>query len=234
MTAEPESAPSVASPSVSGERLGPLVHRSVHHGAALWALGAAQFLLAMIVVEDRYPGYSVIRNYISDLGNTQLSPWHDVFNVSVAVLGLFVLFGVILVQTAFPRRGVSRIGLALGGISGVGAVGVGLFPENLFGTEHGIASGVTFVGGSLALILLGFAMFRDTRWDGFRAYTILSGLVGLVATALSETNHDFALGVGGMERLIVAPLLLWLLVAGIHLLYVPAYAPRILPKSPGV
>jgi hypothetical membrane protein len=218
----------------TGTRLGPLVHRAVHHGAALWALAAAQFLVVMIAVEDEYPGYSVVHNYISDLGNTALSPWHDAFNGSVIVLGLLVVFGAILVQTAFPPRGTSRVGLALAAIAGLGAIGVGVFPENVNGTAHGAATAVAFVGGSFALILLGFAMFRDTRWDGFRAYTILSGLVGLVATALFLTNHDFALGVGGMERLVVAPILLWLLVSAIHLLYVPAYAPRILPRSPGV
>jgi hypothetical membrane protein len=215
-------------------RLGPLVHRSVHHGAALWALASLQFVVAMVVAQLKYPGYSDLHNYISDLGNTQLSPWHDLFNGSVILLGILVIFGAILAQTAFPSRRSSKIGLGLVALGGVGAIGVGVFPENVQGTIHGIASAVAFVGGGLALIVLGFAMFRDTRWDGFRAYTLFSGLVTLVATGLFEAGRDFALGVGGMERLIVAPLLLWLVVAGAHLLSIRAYAPRILPKSPGI
>ncbi len=215
-------------------RRGPLVHRSVHHGAALWAIASAEFIVAMVVTQLKYPGYSDLHNYISDLGNTQLSPWHDLFNGAIILLGVLVVLGTILAQTAFPSRKSSTIGLGLVVVSALAAIGVGISPENVNGTVHGIASGVTFVGAGLALVTLGFAMFRDTRWDGFRAYTLFSGLLTLIATALFEAGRDFALGVGGMERLIVAPPLLWLLVAGIHLLSVPAYAPRILPKSPGV
>jgi hypothetical protein len=76
-------------------------------------------------------------------------------------------------------------------------------------------------------------MFRDTRWDGYRAYSLFSGVLGLVAVILFETGKDVGLGVGGMERLIVAPLLLWLIVASIHLLRIPQYAPRTLPTGGG-
>jgi hypothetical membrane protein len=88
-----------------------------------------------------------------------------------------------------------------------------------------------FIGANLGLVVLGFAMFRDTRWDGYRSYTLFSGIIGLVALILFVTKVFVGLGVGGMERLIVAPLLLWQIVVSIHLLRVPTYAPRIVPKS---
>jgi hypothetical membrane protein len=68
-------------------------------------------------------------------------------------------------------------------------------------------------------------MFRDTRWDGFRAFSILCGLVGLVALVLFASKDYAGLGVGGMERLIVAPVLLWAIVVGVHLARIPTYAP---------
>jgi hypothetical membrane protein len=68
-------------------------------------------------------------------------------------------------------------------------------------------------------------MFRDTRWDGFRTYTVLSGFVALIAVALFANKVYAGLGVGGMERLIVAPVLLWALVVGVHLVRIPTYAP---------
>ena len=74
-------------------------------------------------------------------------------------------------------------------------------------------------------------MFRDTRWDGFRAYTLLSGVVGLVALVLFATKTYAGLGVGGMERLIVAPVILWSLVVGIHLARIPTYAPPGVPAA---
>ena len=74
------------------ERLGPLVHRSVHHGAILLVVASVEFLVAMIVTQIGYgSSYSLSANYISDLGAVNCgvfggtasfgghyacSPWH--------------------------------------------------------------------------------------------------------------------------------------------------------------
>lgn len=226
-------------------RLGPLVHRSVHHGAALWVIASLQFVLAMVVVQLMWahaPSYSLRNDVISDLGNTACgpwptststvvcSPWHDVFNGSTIALGILLILGVLLVPTAFPPRTSRSAGLGLLALAGVGSIGVGVFPENVNLNVHLAVAALAFVAGNLGLIVLAFGMFRDTRWDGYRAYTLFSGLVGLIAFLLYVSKVYLALGVGGMERLIVAPLLLWTIVAGIHLLRVPTFAPSILPK----
>jgi hypothetical membrane protein len=229
-------------------RLGPLVHRSVHHAAIVWIAASVLFVVAMGVVQAGWTtSYSLTANPISDLGNTQCghwpdsgsryvcSPWHVVFNVWLIAFGLLLILGVLLATTAFPPRSSRTVGLGLVALAGIGAVGVGVFPENVHPTDYHLAFAVlAFLAGNLALMVLGAAMFRDTRWDGYRAYTMFSGLIGFVAFALEAFHVYLGLGVGGMERLIIAPLLLWLVVAGIHLLRVPAYAPRILPKSPSL
>jgi hypothetical membrane protein len=216
-------------------RLGPLVHRTVHHGAALWVAATVQFVAAMIAVQLRWGrSYSLSGNYISDLGNTALSPWHDVFNASVIVFGLLVVLGAIMVKSAFPSRRSATIGLTFVALAGIGAIGVGASPENVSPTvAHSIFSLIAFVFAGLALIVLGVAMFRDTRWDGYRAYTMFSGLVVLVALSLFVADIYPGLGPGGMERLIVAPALLWAVVAGVHLLRVPTYARTVIPRSAG-
>jgi hypothetical membrane protein len=238
----------------ASERYGPLVHRSVHHGAIVALVGAVEFIAAMIVAQIGYgssfdwgSSYSLRDNYISDLGATHCgsfvtgplgsgshyacSPWYLVFNVSIVLLGLLLILAVILLRTAFPARRSRTIGLALLAIAGVGSIGVGLSPENVNITVHSLSALVAFLGSGLALVVLGFAMFRDTRWDGFRAYTVISGLVNLVALGLFFTQTYLGLGPGGMERLIVAPVLLWTIVIGIHLVRIPTFAPRILPKQ---
>ncbi len=231
-----------SAPPAERERYGPLVHRSVRHGAYLWIAGVLIFVVGMIVTQIGYNGngvpYSLIHNYISDLGAVHCgylaghyfnggwvcSPWHEAFDVSIVLMGLLLIFGVLLIRTGFPPRSTRTIGLAFLVLAGIGAIGVGLSPEDVDVTVHVISAGIAFILGNIALVVLGFAMFRDTRWDGFRAYTILSGLVGLVAFVLFYTKNYLALGVGGMERLIVAPLLLWALVAAIHLARIPTYA----------
>jgi hypothetical membrane protein len=228
------------------ERYGPLVHRSVHHGAILLLASAAQFILAMAVTQIGYgSSYSLSQNVISDLGAVNCgtfggsgsfnghyacSPWHVVFNASAVVLGLLLILAVLLLRTAFPTRRSRTVGLCLLGLAGIGAIGVGLAPEDVNITVHSVSALVAFASSALALLVLGFAMFRDTRWDGFRAYTVLSGLVSLVALLLFAVKVYAGLGPGGMERLIVGPVLLWSLVAGTHLVRIPTFAPRALPK----
>jgi hypothetical membrane protein len=225
-------------------RLGPLVHRSVHHAAFVWLIGAVQFIVAMAVVQLRWTTpYSLSKNVISDLGNTGCgawpnatspyvcSPWHVVFDASIIALGLLTILGVLLIRSAFPDRTSRSIGLGLLALTGIGLIGVGLSPENVNLHVHSISALLAFAAGNVALIVLGFAMFRDTRWDGYRSYTLFSGLIGAIALILFVAKFYADLGMGGMERLIVAPVLLWTMVVSIHLLRVAAYAPRIVPKS---
>jgi len=241
--AEPE--PTVPGP-VPAPRLGPLVHRSVHHGAAVWLIAVLQFVAAMVVVQLAFtPSYSLSANVISDLGNTACgawptstshqvcSPWHVVFDASIIVFGLLVILGAILVKTAFPSRRSSTVGLGFLALAGVGSVGVGVFPENVNPDAHIAFAIVAFVLGNLALIVLAVAMFRDTRWGGYRAYSIFSGIVGIVAFLLFSVQLYLGLGPGGMERLVAAPVLLWASVAAVHLLRVPTYARTVIPRSSG-
>lgn len=226
------------------ERLGPLVRRSVHHGAAVWFVGTIQFLVAMALVEYAWSyAYSLKTNVISDLGNTGCgpwpdatssivcSPWHDVFNGSIIVFGILVVLGAILVKSAFPTRKTTLVGLGLLVVSGIGSIGVGLFPENVNLSAHTVSAALALGLSAFAMLVLSLAMFRDTRWAGYRAYTLISGAVAVVAFVLLATGTYLGIGPGGMERLVAAPSLLWLLMASIHLLYIPAYAPKSIPGS---
>jgi hypothetical membrane protein len=229
------------------ERRGPLVHRSVRHGAIVLILASVQFIVANIVTQIGYgSSYSLSGNVISDLGAVHCrffggsgsftghyacSPWWYVFDASSVLLGLLLILAVILLKTAFPARRSRTIGLGLLVVAGIGAIGVGLSPEDVNITVHSLSATVAFAGSALALLVLGFAMLRDTRWDGFRAYTLLSGLVGLIALVLFASKTYAGLGEGGMERLIVAPVLLWSIVVGLHLVRIPTYAPPGLPHS---
>jgi len=207
------------------DRLGPLVRRSVHVGAVVLAAGAAQFVLAMAVVQSQYPGYSLTANYISDLGNTNNSKLWYVFSASIIAFGLLTLLGIWLIRSAFREKTSRTLGLGLLMAAAVGAILVGCIPENVHPGIHQLAAGWTFLASGLGLTVLTLAMLRDTRWDRLRLYTLLSGLVTLAAIAVTASGRYGALGVGGIERIVVAPVILWSLVAGIHLARIPTYAP---------
>jgi hypothetical membrane protein len=204
---------------------GPMVPRSARLGGALLALGSLQFILAMIVVQLKYPHYTDFGNYVSDLGNTTTSPWYWLFNDSIRLLAVLGILGTIMIRHAFARKTLARLGLLFLLIAELAAFAVGTFPENVNGTIHGNVSTITFVAAGLALLFLGVGMFRDTRWDGYRGYTFLSGIVTFVGIALFAADPGGSGLVGLWERVIIAPILLWAILAGTHLMRLPAFAP---------
>lgn len=209
-------------------RLGPLVPSTARVGGALLALGSAQFIVAMVVVQLRYPGYSDLANYVSDLGGPA-SPAAWLFNSSIIALGLIGILGTVLARKGFPPKTFARMGILFLLVAEFSAILVGWFHEtnngDLQDRIHSLVSASTFIASALALVCLGIGMFRDTRWDGYRAYSFLSGLITFVAIGLFETDPLGAGYLGLWERLVIAPILLWALLAGSHLARLPAFAP---------
>ena len=202
------------------------VDRSVRWGAALIGVGAVQFAIAMAVVQTRYAGYSLLTNYISDLGNTSTSPLHDVFNVSIIVLGLFAFVGILLSWSGFPRGGARGAGLFLLLVASVAAILVGIFPENVNPPVHDLVSLLVFLPAGLALLVLAVPMRSGTHWAAYRGFSaglgavILVSLAYYVPTQANNTTWDPGL----IERLIVFPILIWAVGVAIHLGRLPVFS----------
>jgi len=218
----------------------PATARAIRLGSVIWIL-AVQFFIAQAVVQSAWKTpFSLKQNFISDLGNTTCgpypldsnsyvcSPWHAWMNASFILLGLTILSGVVLGRSAFPAGWTSGIGLVVLSLAGLGIILVGVFPENENIALHRVGAAGHFVLGNMAMAILGIALAMGsgvaadlTKTGGQSAlaiYSIVSGVVGLVATALFITDHFLGLGIGGMERLAAYPLPLWLMVAGIWFL----------------
>jgi len=127
------------------------------------------------------------------------------------------------VSSAFSSRASASGGLACLGLLGFGAILAGAFPEDVPGVMHYLGSILGLFGGGVGLLLLGTSMVRDPRWARYRAYSILSGLLVLGASVVELAGPPYGpLGFGGMERLALALILLWLMVVGIRLTRQPA------------
>lgn len=163
---------------------------------ALLFIASVQCVLGIIIAEALHPGYSTSQNYISDLG---VGPSALIFNSSVFLLGAIVILDIYLTQHALGSRLFS--GLLV--LMGVGAVGVGLFPEN-FGIIHRIASLFIFLFGALSAIV-SYKMQKPP----FSYLSLLLGALSLVALLLFGSGIYLGLGKGGMERMIAYPPLLW-------------------------
>ncbi len=195
-------------------------------GSIVWIF-AVQFFIMQVIVASRWTApFDLSTNFISDLGNTACgpypaggssyvcSPWHGWMNASFLALGLTIVAGTILNRSIFGATLVASGGLVLLALSGIGVMMVGLYPENTSLLAHKIGAGINFVGGNLGIALLGVALVRLRRHHGLGAYSMASGVVGLIATALLVKGEYLGLGIGGMERMAAYPIPLWLMVAG--------------------
>jgi hypothetical membrane protein len=187
-------------------------------GGGLLFVAGATILMGIITAEALYPGtFSTGANEISDLGGTRppnsviLQPSATIFDVSMALIGFLVLAGSWFVHRAFGRRSVAIPIATLG----FGALGVGLFPGNT-GTPHAIFAMVTFISGGIAAI----SAARLTSGP-FRHLSFLLGAASLATLGmymlLGDASPMTVLGIGGVERWIVYPVVLWITAFGGYL-----------------
>ena len=171
---------------------------------ALVFIGVSQFVVGMIISEALYPGYSVADNYISDLG---VGPSAVIFNSSVFLMGLLLIIGTYFLHRAF-RFTMLTVLLVL---TAVGVMGVGVFTED-FGAIHGVVSLMAFLFSGLSAIfsvLCSYVHKFPLVKMPFSALAVILGLTTLVALGLFGGGVYLGLGVGGMERMIAYPALLW-------------------------
>ena len=187
-------------------------------GAIAW-IASIQFFLVQAVVQSAWTTpYSLLTNYISDLGNTVCapyplgsanyvcSPWHAAMNASFILVGLTTMGGAVLLRRALEASRAWWCGIGLVVIAGAGFVLVGLFPENVSLPPHKAGATMQFVWGNIGLVILGCALLRARRAPRLAVSTIALGATGVLATGLFGTGHVLGLGTGGMERLAAYPL----------------------------
>ena len=157
-------------------------------------IGVAQFFLFMLLAELMYPHYSVSTNFISDLGVGKTA---FIFNTTIEVLGIALIVSGLLLRKFSPALLIVLI------LAGIGAIGVGLFPENT-GRPHFLFSLLVFLMGSIApyFILNKVRNFMSVIWASL-------GTVALIFLIFYTRGIHLGLGAGGMERMIVYPELLW-------------------------
>ncbi|MFH1101863.1 MAG: DUF998 domain-containing protein [Methanobacteriota archaeon] len=180
---------------------------------AIFFIAVTQFILGLSISEALYPGYSVHDKYISDLG---IGPSSIIFNSSAVLLGLLSLVAVYFLRHNLRFKIVNRLLLLMA----IGAIGVGVFTKD-FTVAHGAVSSMAFFFGGLSAI----ASFKVLKKPLSLVSIILGAMtlgalalfsVGMMAsgslTSIEAIDSVFYLGLGpgGMERMIVYPLLIWL------------------------
>jgi hypothetical membrane protein len=202
------------------------VNRTLKTAGALAFVAAAQWVLLVIVAEARYPNYTTNQNFLSDLGATChrgvavapcviVSPSSFIWNSTLALMGLLSLASAILFYSATRKVGFS----ILFGLWGLGALIAGAVPETLL-SVHELGSLAAFVGGSLAA-MIAFRLLSSP----LRFFSLLLGLLSfasLIPSTFSgpfyRWNGIFGLGLGGTERMVVYPIIIWEIAFGAYLM----------------
>ncbi len=189
-------------------------------GVAIF-VGAVQYAIFWILSEVIYSanvagGYSESANYISDLGANcpsgggacYIPPSALLYNSTIVVLGLLILVGAYFLYRAFHwKPGTVMIALA-----GIGAIGVGVFPETA-GILHPISSLIVFLFAGLSAIVTAGYQKKPMSY-----FSVILGFVTLAALLFYMAGEYLGLGAGGMERVVVLPVLLWAVGFGGHMM----------------
>lgn len=180
--------------------------------------GGIVTLLGFVTAASLYPGYSVADQTISALGASDApSASKTVFNLAMAVSGLFAVGGAATLQ----RAGESRLLATVIGITGLGGmIGIAVFPAQT-GTPHAIAALIAFGGIGLAAMVAGLRYGGAFGWVSLVLGTAeLLALVGFIT--LMGSNP---LGVGGLERWVAYSGAIWVIAFGGFLLASDEAAP---------
>ncbi|HLI45824.1 MAG TPA: DUF998 domain-containing protein [Geobacterales bacterium] len=188
---------------------------SRYYAGLLFTIGVIEFFIGLLWAEATYPGYSIANNTISSLGSMICQgdqchfnePAASIFNSSVTILGILIVIGAYLLWNMQRGLAITLI------ITGIGAIGVGLtLAFHSAPILHTLVSFITFLFAGISA-LLSTTIFKN--W--LRFVSPLMGLVSLISMVLFATGNYLGLGIGGMERMIVYPVLLWGLAFGGYL-----------------
>lgn len=189
--------------------------------AACGIAGPVLYASVVIVLGFLRPGYDHLTQVISELGEVG-APNAIVMNIFGFVLPSLLIFAFAIGLYRGIRDGRAPIvASALLAVGALGFVGAALFPCSP-GCDPG-TSASHFMGGAIGvgLLLAPFAFWltlrKDSRWQGYDTYSLVTGVLVLAL---------FTVGFSGMtrpwdglgQRVWTGILFLWIVVMAVHLL----------------
>jgi len=181
---------------------------------SFFLIGGVQWFLGILAAESWYDGYSSRIDYVSDLGT---GPTAFIYNLSVFMLGAFIVLGTFFLYMAQKRR-ILPILLT---ICGIGAMGVGIFPANLQ-PMHSVFTLLAILFGSFAAV--GSYTYQT------KPMSIISVVLGLMSFVLAmifipylglpfgSTETFLGMAKGSLERWAINPILAWIIAFGSYLM----------------
>jgi hypothetical membrane protein len=181
---------------------------------SLFLIGGVQWFLGILAAESWYDGYSSRIDYVSDLG---IGPTALIYNLSVFLLGVFMVIGAFFLHKSSKKRLLP----VLITISGIGAMGVGVFPGHMQ-PMHSI--------GTLLAIMFGAFSAMASFTHQMKPMSVISVVLGTMSLVLSivfipylglatgSTVTFMGMAKGSLERWAINPILAWIIGFGGYLM----------------
>ena len=201
---------------------------------AAWAgLIAPVLFVAVFTIEGLLrSGYDPLSTYVSALS---LGPRGWVQMANFILLGLLLLGFSRALAAEFPTGKASRWGLILltaiavlfiiSGPFRMDPMGTSASQVTVHGTIHGLAGGIIFILMPITCFIYLRRFRTDPRWHGLVPWTWILGItvavVVLVFTIISKSpalSARFAAWMGLIQRCLIIPYMVWLLIFAIGLL----------------
>ncbi len=204
-------------------------------------IGNTVFVLGLVVAESVFPGYSVSRDFISDLGApiavplnppgilTIHQPASIIYILSLSILTVLSLEATWQFRKTFPSKRFWKIFLVFA--AGLVALPLSYIPYYFYAGQqvaqpisnvpaplivgaivHDALSGLVFFFGGLSAI-----ESRKLVANPLDKLFPIVGAIAIGAAALSGVGVDLGLGPGGIERIVAYPILVWALAFGGYL-----------------
>lgn len=180
---------------------------------SLLIVGGVQWFLGILAAESWYDGYSSRIDYVSELG---IGPTALIYNLSVFMLGAFLVLGAFVLYKHTAKRFLP----ILLTISGIGAMGVGVFPGYMQ-PMHSIAT-------LLAIMFGAFSAMASYIYQT-KPMSVISLVLGSMSLILSivfipylglptgSTVTFMGMAKGSLERWAINPILAWIIGFGGYL-----------------
>lgn len=152
-------------------------------------------------------------------------PYSTIFNIIILVAGAMILSATFLLRKDFKQALLAVTGFGFG----LGLVGLGFFPGKMI-PYHNITAMVTLIAGSIFSI----STFKIVS-SPFKYISLLFGSVALITWSVAvfaPTSLFYFINMGGTERWVAYPIMLWLAGFGGYLMHTKQTELNIHSKKP--
>ena len=182
------------------------------HAGVLFIFVGAVFILLVTLLESLYPDYSIHSNTISDL----LAVGKETAYLGEPVM--FIIAAAWIAGGYYLARHTGKVLLVLNIMPGTGLLLAVLSPENVNIAIHSVGAVLAFFISPVVMLLT----LRSIN-TSFRYFTLALAITSLSFAVLEFGAYYSSLvqqtfGPGGAERMIIYPIMIWLIGYGSHLL----------------